>query len=78
MEESIWRIAEEQYEKSEKLTQDIESKDAFVSSLSHEVRNPLNSMSGSIEYLLQVVQEPAQVKMLQNAKLSGEILPESS
>ena len=74
IEENIWKIAEEQYQKSEKLTQDIQAKDVFVSSLSHEVRNPLNSMSGSIEYLLQVIKNPAQQEVLESAKLSGEIL----
>ena len=74
IEENTWKIAEEHYKKSEKLFEDIQAKDAFVSSLSHEVRNPLNSMSGSIEYLLQVIKDPVQLAVLERAKISGEVL----
>ena len=73
-EENIWKIVEEQYQKSEKLAEDIQAKDAFVSSLSHEVRNSLSLMSGGIQYLLQVVKDPIQLDVLERAKLSGEVL----
>ena len=78
MESNVWELAHENYQKSEKLTQDLlqamETKDAFISMISHEIRNPLNSMKGSVEYLLQVTKEKQHLQILRNAKLSGEIL----
>jgi len=78
VEENIWQLANENFEKSEALTKEVvqaaAAKDAFVSSLSHEIRNPLNSLNGSIDYLLEVTKDPSKLQMLKNAKLSGEIL----
>jgi len=54
--------------------QAVESKGMFISSLSHEIRNPLNSMTGSIDYLLSVAKDSGILKVLRNAKLSSEIL----
>ena len=74
----IWEIVEADYQKSENLTKEViqavEAKDAFVSSLSHEIRNPLNSMNGSIDYLLKEIKNIKHLQVLKNAKLSGEIL----
>lgn len=78
VEMNIWKLAQENHVRSENLTKDVveamEVKDSFVSMLSHEIRNPLNSLKGSIDYLSQVVKNPEHLKVLKNAKLSGEIL----
>jgi len=78
IETSLWEVAQINYEKSENLTKEavqaVEAKDMFISSLSHEIRNPLNSMTGSIDYLLSVSKDPCVLKVLRNAKLSSEIL----
>jgi len=78
IENNLWHVAQTNFERSENLTkevvQSIEAKDIFVSSLSHEIRNPLNSMNGSIDYLLAVIKDPLHYKVLKNAKLSSEIL----
>jgi len=77
-ESNIWRIANENYLKSDSLTQELvkamEAKDSFVSMLSHEIRNPLNALKGSIDYLLQVIKEYEYVQVLKNAKMSGDVL----
>jgi len=78
IESNIWKIAYDNQQKSENLTKEVvqamESKDMFVSMLSHEIRNPLNSLRGSIDYLIQVVKNSDHLQILHNAKLSGEIL----
>jgi len=78
VEMNIWKLAQSNHVRSENLTKDVveamEVKDSFVSMLSHEIRNPLNSLKGSIDYLSQVVKDSDQLKVLRNAKLSGEIL----
>ena len=78
IEAHIWEMAQLSYEKSENLTKEVlqasESKDIFVSSLSHEIRNPLNALNGSIDYLLETVQDTHQIQILKNAKLSAEII----
>ena len=75
---NAWALAQENHRKSENLNKDlveaIESKDKFVSMLSHEIRNPLNSLKGSIDYLLGSVTNHNHIQILRNAKLSGEIL----
>jgi len=66
------------YERSEELTKEVmntvEVKDGFISSLSHEVRNVLNSLNGSIDHLLDILDESAYKQILENARLSAEIL----
>ncbi len=75
---NLWKLLNENYQKSENLTKEvvqaITSKDNFVSSLSHEVRNVLNSLNGSVEYLLSVLKESPHLQILKNARMSGEIL----
>ena len=48
MEMNIWKMAQSNYNKSEILTKEVlqasQAKDIFVSSLSHEIRNPLNAL----------------------------------
>jgi signal transduction histidine kinase len=71
-------LAQSNFEKSEKLTQEVlqsmEAKDIFISMMSHEIRNPLNAMKTSVEYLIQVVKDQVQLSVLKNARLSGEVL----
>ena len=78
VETHVWQTAQSNYEKSENLTKEVlqasQAKDIFVSSLSHEIRNPLNALNGSIDYLLETVKESTQLQVLNNAKLSAEIL----
>ena len=78
IEASIWCLAKENYLKSENLTKEVvqamEAKDTFISMLSHEIRNPLNALKGSIDFLLQVIKDKSLLQVLQNAKLSGDIL----
>ena len=78
VEKSLWRMAQTNQENSEKLTQEVvqaaAAKDAFVSSLSHEIRNPLNSLTTSIDFLLETVKDSESIHILKNAKLSGEVL----
>ena len=75
---NLWELARKNYERSENLTREVvqaaEAKDTFISSLSHEIRNPLNSLNGSIAYLMDVMKEGPHRKMLKHAKLSGDIL----
>jgi len=78
VETNLWQVAQLNYTKAENITKElveaIESKDRVISSFSHEMRNPLNALNGSIEYLLKVVKDSSHLKVLQNAKLSGEVL----
>jgi len=78
VESNIWKLAQENYLKSENLTKEVvqamEAKDTFVSMLSHEIRNPLNSLKGSIDFLLQAVKDFECLQVLRNAKMSGDIL----
>jgi len=74
----LWQLAQDNYKKTEEIAKEVlqaaKSKDTFVSSLSHEIRNPLNCMNGSIDYLLRVVDNPSHLQILNNAKVSGEVL----
>ena len=78
LENDLWINAQGDFEKYQRLTKEVmqavESKDTFVFSLSHEIRNSLNSMSGSINYLLSVVKNTEHLKILKRAKMGGEIL----
>ena len=78
IESAVWEAAHTNYTRSEALTQEVlqaaEAKDTFVFSLSHEIRNPLNSVRGSIDYLVEVVQDLDHRRVLKNAKLGCEML----
>jgi len=75
---NIGRVTQANFERSEKLNKEVieamEAKDTFVSMVSHEIRNPLNSLKGSVDYLVQVVKDQEHLKILRSANLSGEIL----
>ena len=78
MEKKVWDLSNANYLRSEILTEEAiqasQAKDIFVSSLSHEIRNPLNLLKGSIDYLLEVVRNVEHLRILGNAKLSCEML----
>jgi len=78
LETKVWALAQENYNRSEQLNKEMilamEAKDRFISMVSHEIRNPLNTLKGSVEYLLQVENNPKHLKVLKSAQLSGEIL----
>ena len=59
----------------EKIKEVNKSKIIFISSLSHEMRNPLNSMLGSMEILRNSEKLDEHMKeILERGKASGEIL----
>jgi len=78
IEDKLWKAAQSDFQNFENLTKEVvqavEAKDTFVSSLSHEIRNPLNALNISIEYLLGSVKDPVQLEVLRNAKMSGDVL----
>jgi len=78
IETNLWQMAHAHSQRCENLTKEVvqaaAAKDTFISSLSHEIRNPLNSLSGSIDYLLGEVKDPVHQRLLSSAKLSCEVL----
>ena len=50
------------------------SRNNFFAALTHEIRNPLNSLLGTIEILEAANLNKNQIEFLKNAKDSGEIL----
>jgi len=78
LEIKVWSLAHENYNKCENFNKEMilamEAKDRFISMISHEIRNPLNALKGSVDYLMQVEGNPGHIKVLKNAQLSGEIL----
>jgi len=74
----LWNIIQFNFDKSENLTKEIlqvvEAKDCFVSSLSHEVRNIVNLLTGSVDYLLELTKNRTCLQVLKNIKMSGDIL----
>ena len=75
---NIWKLAHSNNLMSEALTQEAvqaaKSKDTFISSLSHEIRNPLNLVKGSIDYMLATVEDLKYHTVLKNAKLGCGVL----
>ena len=78
MELLVWSSTEENYLKSVNQTKEaieaMEAKNRFISMISHEIRNPLNAIKGSIDYLGQIITDQNQLKILKSAKIGGEIL----
>jgi len=74
----LWQMAQSNFERTENITKELvqalEAKDTFISSFSHEIRNPLNSINGSIDYLSRVIKDPAHLEVLEHAKISAEVL----
>jgi len=61
LDQSVWKLAQENYHKSENLNKEVliamEAKDRFISMVSHEIRNPLNTLKGSVDYLMHVIKD---------------------
>ena len=78
LELALWMTVEFKHARSEALTQEAvqaaKSKDTFISTLSHEIRNPLNLIKGSIDYMMLVVENPQHLSMIKDGKLGCEIL----
>lgn len=78
IETDLWKLAQSNSERADRIHKEVldavEAKDNFAASLSHEIRNPLNAMKGSIDYLLGVVKDHAHLKILEHAHLSSEVL----
>lgn len=74
----LWEMADSSNQKSEKLLGEVlqasKAKDVFVSSVSHEIRNPLNCTSGAIDYLIQTVESAEIIAVLRNAQINTKIL----
>ena len=52
----------------------LQEKENFILRFSHEIRNPLNSLLGNVELCYEKAQDHELKTMLQDAKVSGEIL----
>jgi len=78
IESNLREAAQRNFDKTENINKElleaVEAKDTFVSSLSHEIRNPLNCINGSLNFLLKVIKEPSYIQVLNSAALSGEVL----
>lgn len=58
----------------QELQESIASRDAVASSLSHELRNPLNVILGNLDLLIMEVKEPKSLEMLESSRDSCELL----
>ena len=76
--ENINRKFKKNKEKSDKINKELvaalQAKELFIAGLSHEIRNPLNSIVGSIDLLLKYIIEPIIREIVINAKQCSEIL----
>ena len=59
---------------NEGLSEAIKSRELFIASFSHELRNPLNSLLGNIELLTMDVKDKKWLNMLDTCKVCGEVL----
>ena len=59
---------------NQELQEALEEKENFILRFSHEIRNPLNSLLGNIELCYEQAADKELEYMLQDAKVSGEIL----
>jgi len=61
-------------EKNRELNAAIKTRELFIAGVSHEFRNPLNSMMGNIELLSLEIKDPKWKEMLNTCKICGEVL----
>ena len=61
-------------EENTQMKKTVEGKSNFMLSVSHELRNPLNSVLGNIDLAISNVKYGQLFEKLQNCKISGEIL----
>jgi signal transduction histidine kinase/CheY-like chemotaxis protein len=52
----------------------VKSRDSMLTNVSHELRNPLNSLLGNIDLLLDELSDPKQREMLDISRICGEVL----
>jgi len=78
VQESLIKVAECNYLKSENLNKELVSshqhQEQFLSSLCHEITNPLNTMTSSMDHRLETIKDGANLASLRSMKLSSEIL----
>lgn len=60
--------------KTQELKAILSERENFILKFSHEIRNPLNSLLGNIEVLIETISDDKALEMLQDAKVCGEIL----
>jgi len=61
-------------EKNKELNAAIKTRELFIAGVSHEFRNPLNSMMGNIELLSLEIKDPKWKEMLNTCKICGDVL----
>jgi len=61
-------------EKNKELNAAIKTRELFIAGVSHEFRNPLNSMMGNIELLSLELKDPRWKEMLNTCKVCGDVL----
>jgi len=61
-------------EKNKELNAAIKTRELFIAGVSHEFRNPLNSMLGNIALLSLEIKDPKWKEMLNTCKICGDVL----
>lgn len=61
-------------QKNKAQRSEIDEKESFILRFSHEIRNPLNSLLGNLELVLDLVEEGDAKEMIKRAKICGQIL----
>jgi len=61
-------------EKNRELNAAIKTRELFIAGVSHEFRNPLNSMMGNIALLSLEIKDPKWKEMLNTCKICGDVL----
>ncbi len=61
-------------EKNKELNAAIKTRELFIAGVSHEFRNPLNSMMGNIELLSLEIKDPKWKEMLNTCKICSDVL----
>jgi len=61
-------------EKNKELNAAIKTRELFIAGVSHEFRNPLNSLLGNIELLSLEIKNPKWKEMLATCKICGDVL----
>lgn len=59
---------------NEALVEAVDSKKSFLACLSDEIRNPLNSVIGNLDYLSKTISDRSCSKMVRNVRLASNLL----
>jgi len=77
-EKNSFASLEEVTSKNERINTELmaalDSKISFLSCLSDEIRNPLNSLVGNLDYLLGSLKDLAHIKLIHNARMASNVL----